>query len=218
MSGTTSPTLAGLLTAGSPAQLVERAALLEVVGAGRTEVLASAAAAQQHAAESESVVQEALAEADRARDTAQAAVASAEAVGARATEQLTQLQAQQADLQAQLEQARSALVAQQVAARRTVPAPPRPAPTTGGAPAPAPAPGHDWDAVARCESGGNWSIDTGNGYYGGLQFGSTTWTSFGGGAYAPRADLATKEQQIAIAEKVLAKQGPRAWPTCGKLL
>src|SRR5688500_5667298 len=76
----------------------------------------------------------------------------------------------------------------------------------------------EWDAVAQCESGGNWSINTGNGYYGGLQFSSSTWLSFGGGAYAPRADLATKSQQIAIAEKVLAVQGPRAWPTCGRSL
>ncbi|HEY7717457.1 MAG TPA: transglycosylase family protein, partial [Pedococcus sp.] len=56
-----------------------------------------------------------------------------------------------------------------------------------------------WDRVAQCESGGNWSINTGNGYYGGLQFDNSTWASGGGTAYAPRADLATKEQQIAVA-------------------
>jgi hypothetical protein len=78
--------------------------------------------------------------------------------------------------------------------------------------------GHDWDAVALCESGGNWSIDTGNGYYGGLQFSPSTWLSFGGGAYAPRADLATEAEQIAVAEKVLAVQGAGAWPTCGRSL
>ncbi|MEU3317456.1 transglycosylase family protein, partial [Streptomyces sp. NPDC006662] len=72
-----------------------------------------------------------------------------------------------------------------------------------------------WDKVAQCESGGNWSINTGNGYYGGLQFSASTWTSFGGGAYASRADLATKQQQILIAEKVLATQGQGAWPSCG---
>ncbi|MFJ5552563.1 transglycosylase family protein [Streptomyces sp. NPDC093225] len=72
-----------------------------------------------------------------------------------------------------------------------------------------------WDKVAACESGGNWSINTGNGYYGGLQFSASTWTSFGGGAYASRADLATKKQQILIAEKVLAVQGQGAWPSCG---
>ncbi|GGK56495.1 transglycosylase family protein [Ornithinimicrobium pekingense] len=74
--------------------------------------------------------------------------------------------------------------------------------------------GATWDAVAQCESGGNWSINTGNGYYGGLQFAQSTWEGFGGTAYAPRADLATREQQIAIAEKTLAVQGPGAWPVC----
>ena len=77
---------------------------------------------------------------------------------------------------------------------------------------------HDWDAVAQCESGGRWSINTGNGYYGGLQFSPSTWIAFGGAAYAPRADLAAKAQQIAVAEKVLAVQGPGAWPTCGRRL
>lgn len=72
-----------------------------------------------------------------------------------------------------------------------------------------------WDKVAKCESGGNWSINTGNGYYGGLQFSQPTWAGFGGTRYAARADLATKAQQITIAEKVLAVQGPGAWPVCG---
>ncbi|MFE7524428.1 transglycosylase family protein [Kitasatospora sp. NPDC057542] len=71
-----------------------------------------------------------------------------------------------------------------------------------------------WDKVAQCESGGNWSINTGNGFYGGLQFTSSTWSAFGGTTYAARADLATKDQQIAVAEKVLASQGPGAWPVC----
>ncbi|MGW2371578.1 MULTISPECIES: transglycosylase family protein [Kitasatospora] len=71
-----------------------------------------------------------------------------------------------------------------------------------------------WDKVAQCESSGNWSINTGNGFYGGLQFTSSTWAAFGGTAYAPQANLATKDQQIAIAEKVLASQGPGAWPVC----
>ncbi|MEU6236062.1 transglycosylase family protein [Kitasatospora sp. NPDC047058] len=71
-----------------------------------------------------------------------------------------------------------------------------------------------WDAVAQCESGGNWAINTGNGFYGGLQFTSSTWAAFGGTAYAPQANLATKAQQITIAEKVLASQGPGAWPVC----
>ncbi|MBR7677378.1 transglycosylase family protein [Streptomyces daliensis] len=72
-----------------------------------------------------------------------------------------------------------------------------------------------WDKVAQCESGGDWSINTGNGYYGGVQFDKSTWDAYGGSQYAPTADKATKDQQIAIAEKVLAKQGPGAWPNCG---
>ncbi|MGK5543944.1 transglycosylase family protein [Streptomyces sp. URMC 127] len=72
-----------------------------------------------------------------------------------------------------------------------------------------------WDKVAQCESSGNWHINTGNGYYGGLQFSQGTWSEFGGKQYAERADLATKEEQIRIGEKVLAKQGERAWPSCG---
>jgi cell wall-associated NlpC family hydrolase len=72
-----------------------------------------------------------------------------------------------------------------------------------------------WDAVAQCESTGDWSINTGNGYYGGLQFDQSTWNAYGGQQYASRADLATKDQQIAVAEKVLANQGPSAWPVCG---
>ncbi|MEU3458691.1 transglycosylase family protein [Streptomyces sp. NPDC006733] len=72
-----------------------------------------------------------------------------------------------------------------------------------------------WDAVAQCESGGNWSINTGNGYYGGLQFSQSSWEAAGGTAYASRADLATKGQQIAVAEKLLAMQGPGAWACAG---
>ncbi|MCX4585414.1 transglycosylase family protein [Streptomyces sp. NBC_01481] len=71
-----------------------------------------------------------------------------------------------------------------------------------------------WEKVAACESTNNWKINTGNGYYGGLQFTQSTWEAYGGRHYAPRADLASKDQQIAIAEKVLKGQGPRAWPAC----
>ncbi|MEV5610666.1 transglycosylase family protein [Streptomyces sp. NPDC052225] len=73
-----------------------------------------------------------------------------------------------------------------------------------------------WNKVAACESSGNWSINTGNGYYGGLQFTRSTWAAYGGTAYAPRADLATKDQQVAVAEKVLKGQGPGAWPVCSQ--
>ncbi len=71
-----------------------------------------------------------------------------------------------------------------------------------------------WNKVAACESSNNWSINTGNGFYGGLQFTQSTWEAYGGRAYAARADLATKDQQIAVAEKVLDGQGPGAWPVC----
>ncbi|WP_037604920.1 LysM peptidoglycan-binding domain-containing protein [Streptacidiphilus rugosus] len=71
-----------------------------------------------------------------------------------------------------------------------------------------------WDAVAQCESGGDWSINTGNGFYGGLQFTNSTWAAYGGTQYAASADQATKGQQIAVAEQVLASQGPGAWPVC----
>jgi LysM repeat protein len=74
----------------------------------------------------------------------------------------------------------------------------------------------EWDVVARCESGGNWSINTGNGYYGGLQFSASTWAAYGGTSYASTANQASKSEQIAVAEKVLASQGKGAWPVCGK--
>ncbi|MFF0656228.1 transglycosylase family protein [Micromonospora tulbaghiae] len=74
----------------------------------------------------------------------------------------------------------------------------------------------NWDAVARCESGGNWKINTGNGYYGGLQFSRATWNGYGGQRYAARADLASRSEQIAVAEKVLRGQGIGAWPVCGR--
>jgi murein DD-endopeptidase MepM/ murein hydrolase activator NlpD/cell wall-associated NlpC family hydrolase len=80
----------------------------------------------------------------------------------------------------------------------------------------------EWDQTAQCESSGNWSINTGNGFYGGLQFTNSTWAAYGGTAFAARADLATKEQQITVAERVLRTgwngnppQGKGAWPVCG---
>ena len=82
--------------------------------------------------------------------------------------------------------------------------------------APAQADSVNWDAIAQCESGGNWGINTGNGYYGGLQFSQGTWLAYGGGQYAPTADQASRSQQIAVAERTLAGQGIGAWPTCGR--
>jgi LysM repeat protein len=84
----------------------------------------------------------------------------------------------------------------------TAPAPAAPVSYTSGT---------NWDRIAACESGGNWAINTGNGYYGGLQFTQQTWAGAGGTAYAPRADLATPEQQIAIASKLALSN----WPVCG---
>ncbi|HEU0189884.1 MAG TPA: transglycosylase family protein [Mycobacterium sp.] len=69
-----------------------------------------------------------------------------------------------------------------------------------------------WDAVAQCESGGNWAADTGNGFYGGLQFKPSTWHAFGGVGSPAQA---TREEQIAVANRVLDEQGPYAWPKCG---
>ncbi|MEU2714230.1 transglycosylase family protein [Streptomyces sp. NPDC007205] len=83
------------------------------------------------------------------------------------------------------------------------------APGTGEA-----ASGTVWDRVAGCESSGDWSSNTGNGNYGGLQFTQPTWVAYGGTAYAPRADLASRAEQITVAEAVLARQGPGAWPVC----
>lgn len=80
--------------------------------------------------------------------------------------------------------------------------------------APAVASGSVWDSIAQCESGGNWAINTGNGYYGGLQFNAGTWSAYGGGQYAPTANLASRDQQIEIAQKVQAAQGWGAWPAC----
>lgn len=74
----------------------------------------------------------------------------------------------------------------------------------------------DWDAVAKHESGGNWKINTGNGYYGGLQFAASTWTGAGGAQYALTADKATREQQMEVANRVLGSQGWNAWPTTSK--
>ncbi|MFF2614054.1 hypothetical protein DR950_12365 [Kitasatospora xanthocidica] len=74
---------------------------------------------------------------------------------------------------------------------------------------------YDWDRVAACESSGNWRINSGNGYYGGLQFDQPTWRENGGLGYAPRADLATREQQIAVAQLLAERRGLSPWPVCG---
>lgn len=86
------------------------------------------------------------------------------------------------------------------------------------APSASAAPDSDWDRLAECESGGNWSINTGNGYHGGLQFSASTWQAHGGGEFAPTADQATREEQIVVAERTLASQGWGAWPACSAQL
>jgi sulfur carrier protein ThiS len=75
--------------------------------------------------------------------------------------------------------------------------------------------GLNWDGVAACESGGNWHINTGNGFYGGVQFDYGTWLAYGGGQFAPRADLATKAEQIIVATRLYDARGSQPWPVCG---
>ena len=85
-----------------------------------------------------------------------------------------------------------------------------------GAPQAQAAGGGVWDRVARCESGGNWKIATGNGYYGGLQFSRSSWRAAGGTRYASMPHHATKSEQIAVAKNLLRMQGPGAWPVCSR--
>ena len=94
------------------------------------------------------------------------------------------------------------------------PEPPASEPVAEPAPVATVAEGSVWDSIAQCESGGNWAINTGNGYQGGLQFNPQTWNAYGGQEYAATADQASREQQIAVAEKVQAAQGWGAWPAC----
>src|SRR4029079_3949875 len=97
------------------------------------------------------------------------------------------------------------------AAPGSPPSPPSPPASSGGS-------GSIWDAIAACESGGNWSINTGNGYYGGLQFSYGTWLAYGGGADAQTANLASRAQQIAVAERLRAVSGFSPWPACARAL
>jgi resuscitation-promoting factor RpfA len=90
------------------------------------------------------------------------------------------------------------------------------APLVAVAPAANAATDATWDRVAQCESTGNWSINTGNGFSGGLQFTPSTWRAFGGTQFAPMAYQASRAQQIVVAEKVLAGQGWGAWPVCAR--
>ena len=98
--------------------------------------------------------------------------------------------------------------------RPAAPPPPPPPPSGGGGSVGTGV----WDRLAECESGGNWSINTGNGYYGGLQFSYGTWLAYGGGAYGETANLASRDQQIAVAERLRADSGFHPWPACARKL
>jgi LysM repeat protein len=116
--------------------------------------------------------------------------------------------------------AKAALAAMGVAGSAPVAsasAPPTQSPVAvqAATPAAASSGGANWAAIAACESGGNWSANTGNGFYGGLQFTEQTWLAYGGGQYAASANQATSAEQIAVAQRVLAAQGIGAWPVCG---
>ncbi|GAA2624228.1 transglycosylase family protein [Streptomyces vastus] len=108
-----------------------------------------------------------------------------------------------------------------LAPAEAAPAPPTPPPAPG--PPTAAGAAYDcekdqwpWGCLAQCESSGRWNVNTGNGFYGGLQFLQSSWELFGGLKYAPRADLATRQEQITIAQEVLSVQGWEAWPVCSK--
>ena len=206
MTGSTSPGMQALLTSAGPAQMLERAALLDAAGSRRSDVLDRVIVVQGQAADAVAVAQTALAEAAALEQEAAAALAAADQQETQARRTAAAFEAQQAAMQAQLQESRTTLVTLQ--RQRTVPqvAPPPPVPaarvrrgSSSGGPA-QPLPPMTGPASPVCESGGNWSINTGNGYYGGLQFSPSTWAEFGGLAYAPRADLAT-QSHIAIAEK-----------------
>ncbi|MFK0288942.1 transglycosylase family protein [Streptomyces sp. NPDC090442] len=86
----------------------------------------------------------------------------------------------------------------------------------GPAAADPPPTGTDWDQIAACESSGDWHTNTGNGYHGGLQISPSTWRAYGGHRYAPRADLATRDEQIAVGERIAQDLGLSPWPNCGQ--
>lgn len=110
----------------------------------------------------------------------------------------------------------SALLLPASAAAAPLPPPPLPGPGPAAAAYDCSRTEGPWNCLAQCESSGRWHVNTGNGYYGGLQFWQPTWEEHGGLKYAPRADLATKKEQIKVAEEVLRTQGWKAWPVCSK--
>ncbi len=116
---------------------------------------------------------------------------------------------------ARAEQAAAPAPAPASAAAVSVPQADPPAAAPVSTAPPASSGGGNWSGIAACESGGNWSANTGNGFYGGLQFTEQTWLGYGGGQYASSANQASEAQQIAVAQRVLAGQGIGAWPVCG---
>jgi uncharacterized protein YfcZ (UPF0381/DUF406 family) len=146
------------------------------------------------------------AEAQATLDEIEEIQATVERDAAEVEAEISQLEAQRA---AELEAERKAAQAAVVTATKTIAENPPPPPSP---PPPPPSSEADWDAIAMCESGGDWHIDST--YDGGLQFHPDTWLAYGGGRYARYAWQATREQQIAVAERVLAAQGPGAWPVC----
>jgi hypothetical protein len=137
------------------------------------------------------------------------AVAMAEAVNdAKYRAFLDHVAAQERAAAEEAERQRQEAEAERQRAEQEAATPAAPAPRSGGG-------GGRWDALANCESGGNWAINTGNGYYGGLQFSMSTWQAYGGSGNPANA---SREQQIAIAERVLAGQGWGAWPSCSSKL
>jgi hypothetical protein len=94
----------------------------------------------------------------------------------------------------------------------------QPAPSSAPAPAPAAGGGGVWDRLAQCESGGNWSANTGNGYYGGVQFSHSTWVAVGGRQYAEYPHQASRDQQIAVAQRLQSSSGWGQWPSCSRKL
>jgi LysM repeat protein len=111
--------------------------------------------------------------------------------------------------------AMAAITAESAPASASAPQAEPAAPVQATSAVPASSGGANWAAIAACESGGNWSANTGNGFYGGLQFTQQTWLAYGGGQYAASANLATPAQQMAVAQRVVAGQGIGAWPVCG---
>ena len=182
-----------LVNARSIADIANQLKYLETSGQAGLDVFGRLASDRQE-------LEARLDELDEAREAAAAAVAEMDDLRAQVAGQIATQKDEIAALDAELAEQAEAVVASP------------PPVQVSSAPVPPPSSEADWDAIAMCESGQRWHLDS---YYdGGLQFHPNTWLAYGGGVYARYAWQATREQQIAIAEKVLAGQGPGAWPNC----